>query len=78
MDKEPVCGAMVTNENWMDAKYMLKIKATLDNKIDGDQERGLNVSVDYMVNGMTEQSNINKKYMKVFPWLLKKCLISSF
>jgi hypothetical protein len=49
-----------------EAKYMLKLKATIDNKYDGDHEREFNINMDYIVNGMVEQANISKKALKVF------------
>ena len=64
-DKIPVCEAMVTNENWKEAKYTLKLKATIDNKYDGDHKREFNINMDYIVNGMVEQANISKKALKV-------------
>ena len=64
-NREPVCEASVTNDNWMDAKYMLKLKATVDNKFDGDHVRDVEINVDYLVNDVVEQAKVNKKLTKV-------------
>jgi len=64
-DGEKSCDITITNENWKEAKYTLKLKATIDNKYDGDHKREFNINMDYIVNGMVEQDNISKKALKV-------------
>ena len=59
------CRVMVTNDNWEAAQFNLEVKATSDNKYDGDFDREMLLQADYYVNDIVEQANVTKKNVQV-------------
>ena len=55
----------INNKNWAMAQYTIQLKATTDNKYDGDHTREMILSANYRVNDLVEKENVTKKTVKV-------------
>lgn len=61
----------INNVNWRMARYDIQLKATTDNKYDGDHLREMLLTANYLVNYNPEKENITLKTVRVcFNWFL--------
>jgi hypothetical protein len=62
----------ITNDNWRMARYGVLLKATVDNKYDGDHVRQMTLMADYLVNDSREKENVTKKSVQVCKNLVRR------
>lgn len=55
----------INNVNWRMARYDVQLKATIDNKYDGDYFREMLLIVNYFVNYNFEKENVILKIVRV-------------
>ncbi|KAJ8316790.1 hypothetical protein KUTeg_004694 [Tegillarca granosa] len=57
----PSCKIDITMDNWNQYNYVIEVKATTDNKYDGNFQRRFKLIADYSVNGASEEKDVMKK-----------------
>lgn len=55
----------INNVNWRMARYDIQLKATTDNKYDGDHIREMLLTANYLVNYNPEKENVTLKTVRV-------------